>query len=102
MDRSLAVQNAKLTEVQSPKGRSAQEVVGLVEFLGLVLDNVYSGIIVCDPDCRIIFMNKVYSELLKADRDEAVGKHIQGRYFPNSRLSEPCRRERLSLAKGAH
>ena len=65
---------------------SPEEVRNLVEFLGLVLDNVYSGIIVCDINCRIVFMNQVYADLLKADRKQAVGKHIKD-YFPNSRLS---------------
>ena len=65
---------------------SPEEVRNLVEFLGLVLDNVYSGIIVCDINCRIVFMNQVYADLLKVDRNQAVGKHIKD-YFPNSRLS---------------
>lgn len=65
---------------------SPQEVLNLVEFLGLVLDNVYSGIIVCDLDCRIIFMNQVYADLLKVDREQVLGKHIK-EYFPYSRLS---------------
>jgi transcriptional regulator with PAS, ATPase and Fis domain len=58
----------------------------LVDFLGMILDNVYSGIIVCDRNCRIVFMNSVYGELLGIDPKEAVGKHIE-EYFPNSRLS---------------
>src|SRR5208337_925258 len=59
------------------KNASPEEVRNLVEFLGLVLDNVYSGIIVCDINCRIVFMNQVYADLLKADRKQAVGKHIK-------------------------
>jgi sensor histidine kinase regulating citrate/malate metabolism len=55
------------------------------EFLGMVLDNVYSGIIVCDDQCRIVFMNKVYAELLKTDSQLATGRHIK-EYFPDSRL----------------
>ena len=58
----------------------------LVDFLGLVLDNVYSGIIVCDLHCRIVYMNKVYAELLQIDRHKAVGKPIQN-YFPRSQLA---------------
>ncbi len=63
------------------------DIRGVVEFLELVLDNVYSGIIVCDTDCRIVFMNKVYGELLNADRHQAVGRPIE-EYFPSSRLSQ--------------
>ena len=63
-----------------------KDVSSIVDFLELVLDNVYSGIIVCDRDCRIVFMNQVYAELLKTDRRKAVGKRIE-EYFPRSRLS---------------
>lgn len=64
-----------------------EDLLQFVDFLRLVLDNVYSGIIVCDEHCHIIFMNKVYGELLKTDPKEAVGKHIK-EYFPSSRLSQ--------------
>lgn len=58
----------------------------LVEFFELVLNNVYSGIIVCDKDCRIVFMNEVYAKLLGIDRQQAIGRHVK-EYFPSSRLS---------------
>lgn len=61
------------------------DVGNLVEFLELVLDNVYSGIIVCDRLCRIVFMNRIYADLLKVDREEALGKPID-EFFPKSRL----------------
>jgi len=57
----------------------------LVEAFKHILDRVYSGIIFCDKDSRILFMNRFYASLLKADREEAVGKHIK-EYFPSSRL----------------
>ncbi len=63
-----------------------RDVSSIVDFLELVLNNVYSGIIVCDRDCRIVFMNQVYAELLETDRKKAVGKRIE-EYFPRSRLS---------------
>ncbi len=68
------------------RGNSPEDVLSVVEFLGLVLDNVYSGIIVCNVDCRIIFMNQIYADLLKVDRKQVVGKHIK-EYFPYSRLA---------------
>jgi sensor histidine kinase regulating citrate/malate metabolism len=87
-DRGAALSpKAATPATRGRKATSPEELLKLVEFLGLVLDNVYSGIIVCDPDCRIIFMNQVYAELLKVNRDQAVGKHIR-EYFPNSRLSQ--------------
>ena len=58
----------------------------LVDFLELILNNVYSGIIVCDREARVVFINQVYAELLKIDRSEAVGRKIQ-EFFPASRLN---------------
>ncbi len=63
------------------------ELGGLVDFLALVLDNVYSGIIVCDTDCRIVFMNRVYGELLGIDPRLAVGDALN-KYFPHSRMPQ--------------
>jgi transcriptional regulator with PAS, ATPase and Fis domain len=85
-DGPFIAQKRENAERGIKESASPQEVLSLVEFLGLVLDNVYSGIIVCDLNCRIIFMNQVYADLLKVDRKQAVGKHIE-EYFPHSRLS---------------
>ena len=51
----------------------------------LILNNVYSGIIFCDKDARVVFMNQVYADLLCVDRHQAVGKHITD-FFPQSRI----------------
>ena len=67
-------------------GRGIEDMLSSINFLRFVLDNVYSGIIVCNEKSQIIFMNKVYGELLKVDPQEAVGKNIK-EYFPGSRLS---------------
>ena len=87
----LVFSSSRIPSLENKEERQSslrpQEILELVEFLGLVLDNVYSGIIVCDLECRIIFMNQVYADLLKADRNKVVGEHIR-EYFPNSRLSE--------------
>jgi len=63
------------------------ELDDLVEALRLVMDNVYSGIIICNKDSKILYMNRFYADLLKADREQAVGKHIK-EFFPESRLPE--------------
>jgi len=64
-----------------------EELEDLVEALRLVMDNVYSGIIVCNKDSKILYMNRFYADLLKADREQAMGKHIK-EFFPESRLPE--------------
>ena len=61
------------------------DLESLVETFKHILDRVYSGIILCDKDSKILFMNRFYASLLKADRKNAVGKHINA-YFPSSRL----------------
>jgi len=74
------------TQVPAGPGRERPgDIRRLVEFLELILDNVYSGIIVCDRNSRIIYMNQVYAELLGTDRHRAVGRPIE-EYFPNSQL----------------
>jgi transcriptional regulator with PAS, ATPase and Fis domain len=86
-NRSAGCANIQeLPTLLNPEGVK-DEVSSVVDFLGLVLDNVYSGIIVCDNDCRIIFMNQVYADLLKVDRKRVVGRQIK-EFFPYSRLSE--------------
>jgi PAS domain S-box-containing protein len=56
-----------------------------VDVMELILDNAYVGIIFCDPNGIIRFMNRIYEELLGIDRDTAIGKHIT-EYFQDSRL----------------
>jgi len=68
-------------------GQPGAELDELVETLRLVMDNVYSGIIICNKESKILYMNRFYADLLKTDRDQAVGKHIK-EFFPESRLPE--------------
>jgi len=84
-------------ENESVQG-SPTDLQGLVEFFELILNNVYSGIIVCDTECRIVFMNQVYAKLLNIDRQAAVGRHIK-EYFPASRLSHVIASGRSELGQ---
>ena len=65
--------------------RLVRELEDLVEALRMILDNAYSGIILCDRHSKILYMNRFYADLLKTDKDEALGKHIKT-FFPDSRL----------------
>ena len=76
----------------------AADLGDLVDFLSLVLDNVYSGIIVCDSDCRIVFMNRVYGELLGTDPKAAVGDYLD-KYFPHTRMPQVLSTGRSELAQ---
>jgi transcriptional regulator with PAS, ATPase and Fis domain len=77
---------------------SPADIGGLVDFLSLVLDNVYSGIIVCDTNCRILFMNRVYAELLGADPKQVVGEALD-KYFPNTRMPQVLSSGRSELGQ---
>ena len=59
----------------------------VADLFELILNNVYSGIIFCDADARIVFMNQVYADLLGVDRRQVIGEHIT-KYFKYSRLPE--------------
>ncbi|MBU1274036.1 MAG: sigma 54-interacting transcriptional regulator [Proteobacteria bacterium] len=76
----------------------AADLGDLVDFLSLVLDNVYSGIIVCDSDCRIVFMNRVYGELLGTDPTKVVGQYLE-KYFPHTRMPQVLSTGRSELAQ---
>jgi transcriptional regulator with PAS, ATPase and Fis domain len=52
----------------------------------LILNNLPIGIIFCNTDCIIEFINRTYAEYLRVDRKEAIGKPITD-YIPDSRLS---------------
>jgi transcriptional regulator with PAS, ATPase and Fis domain len=67
------------------ENRLVRELEDLVEALRMILDNAYSGIILCDRDSKVLYMNRFYADLLKTKNDEAVGKHIKT-FFPKSRL----------------
>ncbi len=86
---------------------SLEEIVGtsefddidsLVDFFSLILDNVYSGIIVCNLDCRIVFMNKVYADLLRVDPKAAIG-HSLNKYFPHTRMPQIIQSGRTELGQ---
>ncbi len=67
---------------------SSYQVTELGDFINLmemVMDNAYVGLIFCDADGIIRFMNRLYEDLLKIKREKAYGKHIT-EYFPDSRL----------------
>jgi transcriptional regulator with PAS, ATPase and Fis domain len=71
--------------LESNDMKEAQGAEALARVLELIVDNVYSGIIVCDSDSRILYINKFYADLLQTTREKARGQHIKN-FFPASRL----------------
>ena len=64
---------------------SREGLENFAEVLALLSENIYSGVILCDGNCRILYMNKFYADILKTDQAQAVGRHIK-EYFPASRV----------------
>ena len=52
----------------------------------IILNSIPSGIIFCDSDNKIRFINRTYSEYLGVSQDEVIGKHIK-HYIPATRIS---------------
>ena len=52
----------------------------------VILNSIPSGIIFCDKDNKIRFINRTYSEYLGVSQDEVLGKHIK-HYIPATRIS---------------
>lgn len=69
-----------------------------VNLFRLILDNLFSGVIFCDKECRIIFVNRVYADLLGIEPNEALGKSIF-EFFPNSRLPGVMRKAEAELGQ---
>ncbi len=75
------------------------ELVDVKQFMNVmqsILDTVYAGIVFCDSSGTILFMNRIYEELLEIEKGEAIGKHIT-HYFPDSRLPIVLRTGRPEL-----
>jgi transcriptional regulator with PAS, ATPase and Fis domain len=70
----------------------------LLDLLELILNNIYSGIIVCNRDTRIIFINQIYADLLKVDRNKVIGRKIHD-FFPASRLGRVIESGRAELGQ---
>lgn len=70
----------------------------LVKSFELIFDNSFSGIIFCDKNSNILYMNKFYADLLRINKSEAIGKHIK-KYFPSSRVSIVLKTGRMELGQ---
>ena len=64
------------------RGMTAPEQM---ELLHLILDNIYNGVVVTDPDGYIIYFNKPYGRFLGIDPDAQIGRHCT-EVIENSRM----------------
>ncbi|MBW1680630.1 MAG: sigma 54-interacting transcriptional regulator [Deltaproteobacteria bacterium] len=82
----------------APSVGPAEDLEGLLRVFELVMEDVFSGVILCDRDSRILYMNKFYADLLRTTPERARGSHIS-EYFPESRLPEVMRTGRVELGR---
>ena len=64
----------------------------------LIFDGVYSGIILCDAESRVLYMNRFYADLLGTRPEDAGGRHIKA-FFPDSRLPGVLKTGRMELGQ---
>lgn len=57
----------------SAKQKSDESKLKLLE---LILDNIYSGVVITDADGRIMYFNKPYGRFLGIDADAQIGRHV--------------------------
>lgn len=48
-----------------------------IEFLELVIDNIYNGVVITDPNGKIIYFNKPYGEFLGVNPELQIGKDVR-------------------------
>jgi len=51
------------------------ELKGKIHFYETILDNIYNGVMITDPEGKIIFFSKTYGKFLGIDPQEAIGKN---------------------------
>ncbi len=53
----------------------ANDLQKKIEFYEAILDNIYNGVMITDPDGKIIFFSKTYGNFLGINPKETIGKH---------------------------
>jgi len=58
-----------------------------MQILELLLDNAHEGLVICDPEGKILYFNRSYANIYKLKKERDFGKNI-GEFFPNSRIRQ--------------
>jgi PAS domain S-box-containing protein len=66
--------------------RKTVKPVDLIHFYQMILDNIQNGIIITDPDGKIIFFSKTYGDFLGVNPHDVIGKHCL-EVIENSRMN---------------
>jgi PAS domain S-box-containing protein len=65
--------------------KTIQELKEKIEFYERVLDNIRNGVMICDPQGKVIFFSKTYGNFLGLDPQQVMGKHCR-EVVENTRL----------------
>lgn len=57
------------------ESKDLNELQEKVRFYEAILDNIHNGVMITDPDGKVIFFSKTYGNFLGIDPKEAIGKH---------------------------
>lgn len=57
------------------ESKEINELQKKIKFYEAILDNIYNGVMITDPEGRIIFFSKTYGKFLGIDPKETIGKH---------------------------
>ncbi len=66
-------------------GNTVNEQHEKIRFYETILDNIYNGVMITDPEGKIIFFSKTYGNFLGIDPREMIGKHCT-EVVENSRM----------------
>jgi len=81
---------------RKPQNAMMGDLDDLVSLVSLISDTIFSGIIVCDRDSKILYMNRFYAHLMGIRAGEAEGKDIRV-FFPLSRVPTVLKTGRSEL-----
>ncbi len=56
-----------------------------LRLLELIIDNIYNGVVITDPDGKIIYFNKPYGQFLGVNPEEMIGKDVR-QVIENTRM----------------
>ena len=57
------------------ESKELSELREKIRFYEAILDNIHNGVMIIDPDGKVIFFSKTYGNFLGIDPKETIGKH---------------------------
>ncbi|MBN2568471.1 MAG: sigma 54-interacting transcriptional regulator [Deltaproteobacteria bacterium] len=61
-----------------------------MQIMELLLDNAHEGLVICDPEGKILYFNRSYASIYNMKKEHDFGKNIE-EFFPNSRIRQAAK-----------